>query len=227
MANGKKKAGPQISVRMYNVGFGDAFLVTIPNGSKRLKILFDCGSVEAAKGSTIADVVGEVIADAKDPDGVARIDVVVATHRHKDHVSGFAGQAWADVEVKEVWMPWTEDPTDPDARRIRNVQAGLAFALNAAISEKEKALGAADRDSLKRPKEIAANALMLSNEAAMKTLHDGFAGEPVRRFLPGKDKQRIPRPRRSPASPSTSWGPLARRMSSGTWIPPADRVTCA
>ncbi len=124
-------------------------------------------------------------------------------------------------------MPWTEDPTDPDARRIRNVQAGLAFALNAAISEKEKALGAADRDSLKRPKEIAANALMLSNEAAMKTLHDGFAGEPVRRFLPGKDKQRI---LTTPALPGVTihvMGPSREKDVIRDIDPPADRVTCA
>ena len=110
---------------------------------------------------------------------MARIDVVVATHRHKDHVSGFAVEGWDDVEVKEVWMPWTEHPTDPDARRIRDVQAELAFGLNVASSR--EAPGAADRRRAEgRRKAIVANALMLSNDKAMKTLHGGFAGYPIR-----------------------------------------------
>ena len=36
-----------VNVRMYNVGFGDCFLVTIGNGDRPLRILFDCGSIAA------------------------------------------------------------------------------------------------------------------------------------------------------------------------------------
>src|SRR5689334_3541728 len=104
-------ANNYVTIRMYNVGFGDAFLVRIPDGNTERRILFDCGSIEAAEGVEMKDIVEQIIADVTDADDVARIDVVVGTHRHKDHVSGFANPAWADVEVKEVWMPWTEDPT--------------------------------------------------------------------------------------------------------------------
>src|SRR6266850_1416551 len=121
-------ANKEVSIRMYNVGFGDAFLETLPTQKGDRRLLFDCGSI--AKGpSSIGDVAKQIIADCKNGAGDPRIDVVVATHRHRDHVSGFALPLWNSVEVGEVWMPWTEDPTNPEARRIRDAQAGLALAL--------------------------------------------------------------------------------------------------
>src|SRR5712671_7362079 len=127
-------APKQISIRMYNVGFGDAFLVAIPAQDRVRRILFDCGSIAAPPGRAMSDVVQRLVSDVKGPDGVPRIDVVVATHRHKDHVSGFEGAVWADVQVSEVWMPWTEDPADPAAREIRDIQSKLTLALAAALA---------------------------------------------------------------------------------------------
>lgn len=184
---GKKHAqGRHATIRMYNVGFGDAFLVTLHDGATKRRILFDCGSIEAAPGVTMKAIVDRIVRDVTDADGDARIDVVVATHRHKDHVSGFGHAGWDDVEVKEVWMPWTEHPTDLDARQIRNIQSGLAVALSAALAAKAAGADAAARADLARYQDIVANALMLANDKAMKTLHSGFKGSPERRFLPEK-----------------------------------------
>jgi hypothetical protein len=167
-----------ITIRMYNVGFGDAFLLVLPGPDRPRRILVDCGSHAAGPGPRpMAAVVGSIIEDVTDQDGTARIDVVVGTHRHRDHVSGFANGSWDDVEVGEVWMPWTEHPTNPEARRIRERQAGLAQALTFALA------AAADDDPAKA---LAENAL--PNARAMRTLHRGFAGNPKRRFLPVKTK---------------------------------------
>lgn len=173
-----------VSVRMYNVGFGDAFLVTIANGGQRHRILFDCGSIEAAADLPMKKVVTRIIADATDEGGTPRIDVVVATHRHKDHVSGFAHDGWGTVHVREVWMPWTEDPRDDEARRIRDIQSRLALGLQAALAARGPGVAQADAE---RAQLILGNALTLSNDKAMKILHGGFAGDPQRRFLPGKE----------------------------------------
>lgn len=170
-------APKQISIRMYNVGFGDAFLVAIPAPDRVRRILFDCGSIAAPPGRAMSDVVQRIVSDVTGPDGVPRIDVVVATHRHKDHVSGFEGAVWADVQVSEVWMPWTEDPADPAAREIRDIQSKLTAAVAAAFQ------GRARADTPEAT--IVNNAL--TNERAMRTLHAGFAGSATRRFLPTVD----------------------------------------
>jgi len=168
---------------MYNVGFGDAFLLQIPDGGGYRRILFDCGSIEAAQGMKIKEVVDRIIRDVTDADGSARIDVVVATHRHKDHVSGFGDPSWDDVIVQEVWMPWTEHPTDAEARRIRDTQSRLALNLQAALSLRGPALGEREQ----RYQDLVSNSLMLSNDRAMRTLHSGFSGAPRRRFLPADE----------------------------------------
>jgi beta-lactamase superfamily II metal-dependent hydrolase len=176
----------QVTIRMYNVGFGDAFLVLVPDGNQQRRILFDCGSIEASRGVSMSRVVDRIARDVTDADGVPRIDVVVATHRHKDHVSGFAQAAWANVEVKEVWMPWTEHPTDAEARRIRDIQSRLALTLNTALTARAASVSAVQQQELRRYQDIVSNALMLSNDKAMKTLHSGFSGNPPRHFLPEK-----------------------------------------
>jgi beta-lactamase superfamily II metal-dependent hydrolase len=181
-------SGKEVRIRMYNVGFGDAFLVLLPAAGKERRILFDCGSIQAAKDVPMARIVDRIIADVTDDDGVPRIDVVVGTHRHKDHVSGFGNPKWNSVEVKEVWMPWTEDPTDAEGRRIRDIQSSFALALNMSLAKPAVGLNAADLNARNRAQEVVANALMLTNEKEMKTLHGGFLGDPERRFLPTKPK---------------------------------------
>ena len=161
-----------ISIRMYNVGFGDCFLVTLPTSDGDRKILIDCGSIKKKKES-IEDIVKQVIEDVT-VDGKARIDVLVLSHRHEDHLSGFAKKVWDKVEVGEVWMPWVESLTDPAARRIRNELSATARNLSAAT-----ALLGLDEDRIGA---VALNAL--SDEGALGTLHRGFQGKPERRFFP-------------------------------------------
>jgi beta-lactamase superfamily II metal-dependent hydrolase len=177
----------EVSIRMYNVGFGDCFLMTIPTTDGDRRILFDCGTM--AKGNkSIDDVAKQVIGDLKPK---KRIDVVVCTHRHRDHITGFAKPGWESVDVGEVWMPWTEDPDDPEATRIRNAQTSLAAALSrdAAARLASGALSADEEDEVRAFAELAANSEVLAE--AMDTLHNGFKDGPSikRRFLPEMDKQ--------------------------------------
>jgi beta-lactamase superfamily II metal-dependent hydrolase len=170
---------------MYNVGFGDCFLVTVANDDRPRRILFDCGSIAADPAVSMDDVLERLWADATDEGADhPRIDVIVGTHRHRDHVSGFARRGWENVEVQEVWMPWTEDPRDPEAKEIRERQSSLALALEHALGSRLAAGGGPpdQRARLSLLQELAANAL--SNANAMNTLHEGFEGSPKRRFLP-------------------------------------------
>jgi beta-lactamase superfamily II metal-dependent hydrolase len=109
-----------VEIRMYHVGFGDAFRVTVKRGDDVWRMLVDCGVHGSSVGADIAQSVEDIIGDLKSdsPDGTAHLDVVVATHHHQDHVSGFAEDGWDDVQVDEVWLPYVENAKDPDAKKL-------------------------------------------------------------------------------------------------------------
>jgi beta-lactamase superfamily II metal-dependent hydrolase len=172
-----------LKISMFEVGFGDCFLLEIPTANGLFRALFDCGRHTGgdAKNQEVADA---VIAAATDPSGTPRIDLVIGTHRHKDHVSGFKMKGWDKVSVREVWMPWTEDPTDPDARGLVDRQLAAAGAAAAAL---QAAPGLTPLDA----KIAGVVDLALTNEGAMDTLYHGFSGDPQRRYLPERvDPQR-------------------------------------
>jgi beta-lactamase superfamily II metal-dependent hydrolase len=132
-----------VEVRAYQVGFGDCFLVSFvyPKQEKR-HVLIDFGTTELPKGLKAADHMPKVAQAIKDECGGA-LTAVVATHRHADHISGFAtdaksghsGTIIAACRPKVVLQPWTEDPkaarngktaTAGSNRTARGFLAGLA-----------------------------------------------------------------------------------------------------
>lgn len=188
-----------LTVRMYNVGFGDSFLIAFPAPDRPRTVLIDCGVHSAGPGPRrIAEVAELICAHIPKVNGVPRIDVVVATHRHKDHVSGFESPLWSGVEVGQVWMPWTEDPDDPEATRLREGQERTARRLSAYMEKKvdqtRKALALGDRGAKKRLEgqqarlDLSLNSL--TNEKAMRTLHQGFLNKPERLFLPYPERKK-------------------------------------
>lgn len=108
-------------IRMYCHGLGDCFLVTLPRDDGKendaFRIMIDCGVIlgtENAEGR-----MARVVDDIADVTG-GRVDLLVVTHEHWDHVSGFlqAEAALRRIHFDAVWMGWTESPTDPQAQRL-------------------------------------------------------------------------------------------------------------
>jgi beta-lactamase superfamily II metal-dependent hydrolase len=172
------------TVRMYNVGFGDAFLVTVPKRGRPWRMLIDCGvHMHGASTHDLDSIVEDIIATiAADSDSRARLDVVVATHRHRDHIAGFDNERWHDVEVGEVWLPWVEDPEDEDAVNLRNRQQAAALSLHGHFATG----GDDDRAA------FVMNSL--SNDDAMWVLQNGFAGRPKRRYVSAQGAKAHPLP---------------------------------
>lgn len=103
----KAKEG-EIRVRMYNVGFGDCLLFWIPTSEGERRVLVDCGYHSLGKGK-FSDK--ELVKQIKEDLDGETLNVVVATHRHQDHISGFGEIAlWEGVDIEEVWLPFTANP---------------------------------------------------------------------------------------------------------------------
>lgn len=121
----------KLEIRSYNVGFGDCFLLSFHYAKEQKHVLIDFGSTEPP--DTIDDF---QVAVAEDIDKVTdgKLHAIVATHRHKDHISGFAtnkkGNASGDIIRKcadageaVVIQPWTENPDAPkDAKGAKGAR---------------------------------------------------------------------------------------------------------
>ncbi|MEA3001927.1 MAG: hypothetical protein QOH81_715 [Sphingomonadales bacterium] len=120
-----------VRIRMYRVGFGDFFLISVPAAAGGMAhILVDCGVHAHDLG-----VIGAAVQQLKeDTDG--RLALVIMTHRHADHISGFASASdiFKTFAVERVWMSWFEDPGDGKALRIQAGIAATAQHLQAALA---------------------------------------------------------------------------------------------
>lgn len=135
----------QLRVRMYRQGLGDCFLLTCTDGGETSHLLIDCGVLKGTPDAS--QRMQEVAQSVKDTTG-GRLDRLVVTHEHWDHLSGFLqAQAIYDaVEVGEVWLAWTEDPQDDLANELRHRKQkrlnGLAAAAQLAEGKTAERLNA-------------------------------------------------------------------------------------
>lgn len=138
-----------LRIRMYQVGFGDCFLLSFEygqpfaDGRTQRHVLIDFGTTSmGGKLSSLRQIAPLIREHAK-----GKIDVIVVTHRHRDHLSAFGDKSIAKVLVdpgypKLVIRSWTEDPDlDRDARAA--AAAGSHVARAAAHGAIARAAGTA------------------------------------------------------------------------------------
>lgn len=106
-----------IAFRMYNTGsVGDCLLLLFRKGETvTFKMMIDCGGWNAST-EQVQRCVKNIHDECK-----GELDLLVMTHQHEDHVSGFnqARDLFNDIKVKEVWMSWIEDETDDIGKILR------------------------------------------------------------------------------------------------------------
>ena len=84
---------------MYRQGLGDCHLLTFNVGGDERHVLIDCGSL-GSKTSGVS--MSQVVADIKATTN-GHLHLVIATHEHWDHVSGFNSQEAAFRQFRGRW----------------------------------------------------------------------------------------------------------------------------
>lgn len=165
--------GNQLLIRAYNVGCGDCIYVRIPGPQGGFHILIDCGK----KGSdellekAVKHLAGELPAGSTP--GKRRLDLIVATHRHEDHIKGFDPRWFENIEVKNIWLSVAMDPEHPQAEGVHRLHDFATRAMRGLM---------AGGQALSPEIELLASMYGVSNDAAdqllMKTLPEINGIEP-------------------------------------------------
>lgn len=175
MAARRQAANQGIRIRMYRVGFGDFFLVSVPAGGGTMAhILVDCG-VHAHDLGMMDDAVAQLKTDTG-----GKLALVIMTHRHADHISGFgsASATFQTFQVERVWMSWFENRADTKAAKIQAGLAATAQHLHAALAARA---GPGDAQLAHMAENILGVAKGGGNAGALQMLHSfkGPDGKPT------------------------------------------------
>ncbi|MEA2162006.1 MAG: hypothetical protein QOK37_133 [Thermoanaerobaculia bacterium] len=173
----------ELRIRMYRVGFGDFFLVTVPAADGPQHILIDCGvtpgQTKLGDIGTIKDAVAHM-ADVTNK----KLALIIVTHRHQDHIVGFSRSAeiFKDFTVGAVWMSFWETEYDPNEKKEKPMAFAFQEELTSLASNMQAhmaARGADDPDS----DEILA---MLQNATGLDQAELAAAGGAAAAGKPGK-----------------------------------------
>jgi beta-lactamase superfamily II metal-dependent hydrolase len=138
----------EVVIRMYRQGLGDCFLLAFPpvSGTKPVYVLIDCGVLQKTEreAEKMCSVVQHI---KKTTDGA--IDLLIVTHEHWDHVSGFshAQDLFQQFKFDRVWLSWAENLQDPLARTVyddlakkkKKVEAALGLVAQLGLQDKFQA----------------------------------------------------------------------------------------
>lgn len=141
----------KVCIRMYTAGTGDCFALKFKdeNDKDQFKMLVDAGTW-SGKTAHLRKYANSIIDFFE-----GEVDVVVATHEHKDHVYLFnvCGSEFKErLNVKEVWLAWTEDESDELAREWKVLYGQKKRALANAVNQCKMALQ--KEDGLHEPEDI-------------------------------------------------------------------------
>ena len=105
-----------IRIRMYRTGFGDCFLLTFTNRANAHHVLIDFGAHMHGEIGTMDGIMENIETTTG-----KTLDLIVATHAHRDHISGFGKfvDRFAQFTIREVWLPWTDNALDKEAAAVK------------------------------------------------------------------------------------------------------------
>jgi hypothetical protein len=124
----------KLLIRAYNVEVGDCIYCRIPKARSAdgevddFHILIDCGSVGGI--DHLENAMAHLIAELPEASaGKKRLDLLVATHEHKDHILGFGLPVFEQLEIGQIWMNAAMDPEHPQAENTNALRTVATTAM--------------------------------------------------------------------------------------------------
>ncbi len=181
---------------MYRTGLGDCFLLAFPKGKTgAFYMLVDCGTFYGTRKEENKPWMRSIVENIRDATN-RRIDVLVITHEHWDHVSAFhkqqAQDIFQEIELGALWMAWTENVEGVKLAKDLHEGRKAARAALSKVLERHAASGKEETSNIKLVDKVmkffggplGAKKKSVMTEDAMTWLRTKY----------GKDKVRFPAP---------------------------------
>jgi len=137
----------QLLTRAYKVGCGDCIFIRVPDTDRPFHILIDCGNFFGNSPAELEKAmknVEELLNDELVPENRrGHLDLLVATHRHWDHIKGFesALEVFKRIIVEHIWLPIAMKEDHPEGFQLRALQNQVEEVIKRMKSDPDFSLG--------------------------------------------------------------------------------------
>src|SRR5258705_9806070 len=124
----------KLLIRLYDVGLGDCIYCRIPKAQKSgrdFHILIDCGTLSSTE--YLSKAIKTLKTLLPSIGGKRHVDLLVVTHEHKDHMTGFGMDLWGELSFGAIWMNAAMDLNHPEAKRAKKLHSFAADAMERAL----------------------------------------------------------------------------------------------
>ncbi len=124
----------KLLIRLFDVGLGDCVYCRIPQAHKDgrdFHILIDCGTLSTT--DYLAEAIKTLTPLLPSIAGKRHVDLLVVTHEHKDHMTGFGMKLWDGLSFGAIWMSAAMDLDHPEAKRAKKLHAFAVGAMQQAV----------------------------------------------------------------------------------------------
>jgi hypothetical protein len=94
-------------------------------------VLIDCGTLSST--NYLAAAIDNLKALLPVLNGKHHVDLLVVTHEHKDHMTGFGMDLWGGLSFGAIWMSAAMDPNHPEAEKAKKLHSFAVGAMAQAL----------------------------------------------------------------------------------------------